>query len=122
MIQQSYFLAASYETKFFITSLVSTTLSLIYIFVFIYYDLNLNFVLGALVIFYCVKYFLSLYFILGEINFSFLAPLGVLIIFPVSLLTLKFNSFVIYAFSEILILFIAGYLIRKFYYQLKLGS
>ena len=51
MIQQSYFLAASYETKFFITSLVSTTFSLIYIFVFINYELNLNFVLGTLVVF-----------------------------------------------------------------------
>ncbi|MDA9676954.1 hypothetical protein N9T94_00510 [bacterium] len=122
MIQQSYFLASSDETKFFVTSVLSTFFSIGYILIFVHRELNLNFVLGTLVVFYCVKYFLSLYLAYDDIKFSLIPPLGVIFLFPFSLITFKFDNISIYLISLLSILLITIYLIYKFYYQLKTGK
>jgi hypothetical protein len=122
MIQQSYYLASSYETKFFVTSFLATFLSIGYIIIFVLQELNLNFVLGVLVVFYCVKYFLSLYLTYDSIKFSFITPLGVIILFPFSLITFKFDNFTVYMISLLAILLITIYLIIKLYNQLKTGK
>ncbi len=104
MLQQSYFLASNYETKFFYSSLYATIASILFLIIYDYFNLKINFILGAMIIFYCFKYFFSMIFISGEAGFPVLTPIAILLFFPFSLFTYAYNSLFIYV---ILFLFIS---------------
>ena len=104
MLQQSYFLASNYETKFFYSSLYATIASILFLIIYDYFNLKINFILGAMIIFYCFKYFFSMIFISGEAGFPILAPIAILLFFPFSLFTFAYDSLFIYV---ILFLFIS---------------
>ncbi len=122
MIQQSYFLASNLETKFFYSSFISTLTSLVYLFIYIYFDLKINFVLGVMVVFYCVKYFFSLLLTKEKSGFSFFAPAAVLVLFPFSLMTYSFDSFFIYLIILLIIILTTTKITFSFYKELKIGS
>ena len=103
-LQQSYFLASNYETKFFYSSLYATIASILFLIIYDYFNLKINFILGAMIIFYCFKYFFSMIFISGEAGFPVLTPIAILLFFPFSLFTYAYNSLFIYV---ILFLFIS---------------
>ena len=96
LLQQSYFLAANYETKFFYSSLIATISSIFFMIISNYFDLKINFILGAMIVFYCVKYFFSMIFIRNEAGFPIWSPVAILLFFPLSLLTYNFNSLIVY--------------------------
>jgi len=104
MLQQSYFLASNYETKFFYSSLYATIASILFLIIYDYFNLKINFILGAMIIFYCFKYFFSMIFIRGEAGFPVFTPIGILLFFPFSLFTYAYDSLLIYV---ILFLFIS---------------
>ena len=122
MLQQSYFLASNLETKFFYSSFISTTASLIFLAIYVYFDLKINFVLGVLVVFYCIKYFLATLFVKENVGFSFSYPLLVLAVFPISLITLNFNSFFIYLIFLIMTIAITTLIVLKSYKTLQAGN
>ena len=122
MLQQSYFLASNYETKFFYSSLISTIASILFLIIYIYFDLKINFILGVVVVFYCFKYFFSMIFIRNEAGFPIWSPVAILLFFPVSLLTYTFDSLVIYVFLFISISIISLLLINKNYKNLNLEA
>ena len=104
MLQQSYFLASNYETKFFYSSLYATIASILFLIIYDYFNLKINFILGAMIIFYCFKYFFSMIFISGEAGFPVMTPIAILLFFPFSLFTFAYDSLFIYV---ILFLFIS---------------
>lgn len=122
MLQQSYFLASNLETKFFYSSFISTTASLIFFAIYVYFDLKINFVLGVLVVFYCIKYFLATLLVKENVGFSFSYPVLVLAVFPISLITLNFNSFFIYLIFLIMTIAITTFIVRKSYKTLQAGN
>ena len=122
MLQQSYFLASNLETKFFYSSFISTTASLIFFAIYVYFDLKINFVLGVLVVFYCIKYFLATLLVKENVGFSFSYPVLVLAVFPISLITLNFNSFFIYLIFLIMTIAITTFIVLKSYKTLQAGN
>ena len=122
MLQQSYFLASNLETKFFYSSFFSTTASLIFFGIYVYFELKINFVLGVLIVFYCIKYFLTIVLTEENVGFSFIYPILVLAVFPASLITLNFNSFFMYLIFLIMTILITTFSVLKSYKTLQTGN
>ena len=120
LLQQSYFLAANYETKFFYSSLIATTSSIFFMIIYNYFELKINFILGAMIVFYCVKYFFSMIFIRNEAGFPIWSPVAILLFFPFSLLTYNFNSLIVYLILFCLISVVSIYFIYRNYKNLNL--
>lgn len=119
LLQQSYFLASNYETKFFYSSIFATIASILFLIIYDYFNLKLNFILGAMVIFYCFKYFFSIIFISGDAGFPIWSPIALIIFFPFSLFTFTYDSLATYIILLLLVSITLLYLIFKNYKNLN---
>ena len=71
---------------------------------------------------YCIKYFLTIVLAEENVGFSFSYPLLVLAVFPISLITLNFNSFYIYLIFLIMTIAITTLIVLKSYKTLQAGN